>query len=294
MQPGDLKTASHIFFVVRDDGGHSDLLVQTSDTTWQAYNRYGGNSLYFGNPVGRSHTGQLQPPFDTRAHDPQSFVFNAEYPMVRWLEANGYNVSYTSGLDTDTSGSRILQHKIFLSSGHDEYWSGQRTNVEAARDAGVNLAFFSGNEMFWKTRWENSIDGTNTPYRTLVTYKETHANAKIDPTWRGRRHMARSTLQPAVRRQPAQNALTGTLFADRQSVRKSRSIVVSDLEGKMRFLAEHERRAPSGRRQPDLSKARSATSGTASRTTASVRPGLMHLSSATYSDPGKLKDYGAA
>ena len=78
---------------------------------------------------------------------------------------------------------------MFLSVGHDEYWSGgQRANVEAARDAGVNLAFFSGNEVFWKTRWETSIDGSNTPYRTLVTYKETHANAKIDPlpdVWTG-------------------------------------------------------------------------------------------------------------
>ncbi len=74
---------------------------------------------------------------------------------------------------------------MFLSVGHDEYWSGgQRTNVEAARDAGVNLAFFSGNEVFWKTRWENSIDGSGTPYRTLVTYKETHANAVIDPLTR--------------------------------------------------------------------------------------------------------------
>ena len=41
----------------------------------------------------------------------------------------------------------------------------------------MNLAFFSGNEMFWKTRWEPSIDGSNTPNRTLVTYKETHYNA---------------------------------------------------------------------------------------------------------------------
>ena len=72
--------------------------------------------------------------------------------------------------------------ELFLSVGHDEYWSGaQRTNVENARNAGVNLAFFSGNEVFWKTRWENSIDGAGTPYRTLVSYKETHANAKIDP-----------------------------------------------------------------------------------------------------------------
>ena len=42
----------------------------------------------------------------------------------------------------------IANHKVFLSVGHDEYWSGvQRANVEAARNAGVHLAFFSGNEV---------------------------------------------------------------------------------------------------------------------------------------------------
>ena len=110
-------------------------------------------------------------------------MFYAEYPMVRWLEANGYDVTYSSRHRYRSARRELLKnHKVFLSVGHDEYWSGQqRANVEAARDAGVNLAFFSGNEVFWKTRWEPSIDGTATPYRTLVTYKETHANAKIDP-----------------------------------------------------------------------------------------------------------------
>ena len=103
--------------------------------------------------------------------------------MVRFLEANGYDVSYFTGVDSDRLGSEILEHKAFLSVGHDEYWSAQqRANVEAARDAGVHLAFFSGNEVFWKTRWENSIDASGTPYRTLVCYKETHAGAKIDPS----------------------------------------------------------------------------------------------------------------
>ena len=166
------------------------MLFQTSDTTWQAYNQYGGNSLYTGSPPAgptRSATTGRSPP--ARAA-PEDWVFNAEYPMVRWLEPNGYDVSYSSGVDTDRRGAELLEHKVFMSVGHDEYWSGQqRANVEAARAAGVNLAFFSGNEIFWKTRWENSIDASGTPYRTLVTYKETHANAIIDPqappTWTG-------------------------------------------------------------------------------------------------------------
>ncbi len=67
-----------------------------------------------------------------------------------------------------------MEHKVFLSVGHDEYWSaGQRAAVEAARDDGVNLAFFSGNEIYWKTRWENN-------YRTLVSYKEGDAQGSTE------------------------------------------------------------------------------------------------------------------
>jgi hypothetical protein len=189
----DTGGASHIVFVVRDDNGASDLLFQTSDTTWQAYNRYGGNSLYQGSPAGRAYKVSYNRPFNVRGYSGgpnSSWVFSAEYPMVRWLEANGYDVSYFTGVDSDRYGGEILEHRIFLSVGHDEYWSGgQRANVEAARGAGVHLAFFSGNEVFWKTRWESSIDASNTPYRTLVSYKETHAGTPIDPadppTWTG-------------------------------------------------------------------------------------------------------------
>ncbi len=120
--------------------------------------------------------------------------------MVRWLERNGYDVSYFTGVDDRPPRRRDPRStKLFLSVGHDEYWSAeQRENVEAAREAGVNLAFFSGNEIFWKTRWENSIDGSSTGYRTIVCYKETHAGAKIDPeTKRLDRNLARPTLQPA-------------------------------------------------------------------------------------------------
>jgi len=101
-----------------------------------------------------------------------------------------------------------------MSVAHDEYWSGgQRANVEAARAAGVNLAFFSGNEIFFKTRWEPSIDGTNTPYRTLVCYKETEANAVIDPrdppTWTG--YWRDGRFSPPADGGRPENALTGTI-----------------------------------------------------------------------------------
>jgi N,N-dimethylformamidase beta subunit-like, C-terminal/Domain of unknown function (DUF4082)/Bacterial Ig-like domain/Bacterial Ig domain len=228
--------SSHIVFIVRDDSGASDLLFQTSDTTWQAYNSYGGNSLYVGSPDGRAYKVGYNRPFNTRAggtsHD---WVFDAEYPMVRWIEANGYNVSYFTGVDTDRRGAELLEHRVFLSVGHDEYWSGnQRANVEAARNAGVHLAFFSGNIMFWKTRWENSIDGSGAQFRTLVCYKETHANAKIDPlpnvwtgTWRDLRFSP-----PADGGRP-ENALIGTIFT--VNAPANNEIKVPEALGKYRF-----------------------------------------------------------
>jgi hypothetical protein len=283
--------ASHIVFIVRNDSSHSDLLFQTSDMTWQAYNRYGGNSLYFGNPAGRAYKVSYNRPFDTRFHDARSWLFNAEYPMLRWLEANGYNVSYTTGIDTERRGAEILEHKVFMSVGHDEYWSGQqRTNVEAARAAGVHLGFFSGNEMFWKTRWENSIDGTNTPYRTLVTYKETHANAKIDPSplWTGTFRDPRFSADGGR----PENALTGTLFMVNNQI-ESRSIVVSPAEGKLRFW----RNTAAASLAPNTSLVLpDGTLGYEWDTDADngFRPaGLIRLSSATYDVPGKLQDFGS-
>ncbi|MEV4457621.1 DUF4082 domain-containing protein [Microbispora sp. NPDC049633] len=205
--------ASQYIFVVRNDARDSDILLQTSDATWQAYNTYGGNSLYEGSPVGRAFKVSYNRPMVLRAARPETYFFDSEYPMIRWLEANAYDVAYTSNVDTASRGAELLGHKIFVSSGHDEYWSNEmRDNVLAARDTGVDLTFFSGNESFWKTRWENSIDGSGTQFRTLVCYKETLANRKIDPntqwtgTWRDPR------FSPPSDGGRPENAMTGTLF----------------------------------------------------------------------------------
>jgi len=176
-------TGSIIPFVVRNDASNSDLYFKTSDATWQAYNDYGGNSLYVGALLPNDHASKISynRPFITRnggggGGSGEDWFMNAEYPMIRFLESNGYDISYTTDVDVAKGSlgtNHILQHKVFLSVGHDEYWSKEERNqVEAARAAGVNLAFFSGNEVYWKTRWENSIDGTGTAFRTMVCYKE--------------------------------------------------------------------------------------------------------------------------
>ncbi len=217
---------SQIPFVVRNDSSHSDILVVTSDATWEAYNDYGGNSLYTcsvacpsGDPKAykAAYAVSYNRPFDGAftTDGGASYLYYAEYQMIQFLEQNGYDVSYTSDSDLERNPSLLLNHKTILFSGHDEYWSGpERAAVQAAEAKGVNLAFFTGNEVFWKTRWANSSDGTNTPYRTLITYKETHFDGVVDPddppTWTGAWGDPRFS-PPADGGTPS-NALTGQVF----------------------------------------------------------------------------------
>jgi hypothetical protein len=298
----DTGGASHIVFVVRNDASTSDLLFQTSDTTWQAYNNYGGNSLYAGGPAtspARAYKVSYNRPFNTRAVDNgQDWLFNAEYPMVRWLEANGYNVSYTTGVDSDRSGTLIRNHKVFLSVGHDEYWSaGQRTNVEAARNAGIHMAFFSGNEVFWKTRWENSIDGSGTPYRTLVSYKETHANAQIDPldssptwTWTGTWRDPRFS-PPADGGRP-ENALTGTIFMANDTGTPY-AITVPDADGKMRFWRNTSIATLASGQVATLPTGTLGYEWDSELDNGFRPPGLFRMSTTAVTMSGMLQDYGS-
>jgi hypothetical protein len=99
-----------------------------------------------------------------------------DYNMVRWLEREGYDVAYCTSIDTHTS-SKLPSSKAWLSVGHDEYWSWEmREHVEAARDAGVHLGFFTANCAYWQIRFEKSaVSGTEN--RIMVCYKK----AKRDP-----------------------------------------------------------------------------------------------------------------
>ncbi len=163
---------SYIVFVVRDDQRSSDLLFQSSVTTYQAYNDWGGRSLYskpratkvsFNRPYLHGYgTGQL---------------LYWELSLVRFLEKEAYDVTYTTDVDTHERGDLLSLHKAFLSTGHDEYWSWQmRDDIEAARDNGVNLAFFGANVAYWQIRFEPSPI-TGDPDRTIICYK----NRNSDP-----------------------------------------------------------------------------------------------------------------
>ncbi|WP_307147285.1 N,N-dimethylformamidase beta subunit family domain-containing protein, partial [Rhizobium tibeticum] len=240
---------NHIPFIVRDDDSHSDIVFQTSDETWQAYNGWGGANFYGGNGpatgqgAGRAYAVSYNRPIATRGGvgtyaGPQDYLFGAEYAGIYWLEQNGYDVSYMSGVDVDRYGSLLLNHKMYVDAGHDEYWSGQqRANVEAARDAGVNLQFWSGNEVYWRTRWGNSYSSDATPYRTLISYKETWSpSSSIDPSneWTGTFRDPRLS-PPAVGGGNPENSLTGQLFMVDDVGSNLQSITIPYDDANLRF-----------------------------------------------------------
>jgi hypothetical protein len=158
--------------VVRDERGAS-LLFQSSVTTAQAYNPWGGESLY--QDAGRTVPGQMATAvsFDRpyRYFGGAGPVLLWEAPFARFLERSGYDVTYTTNLDVARAGAPAPTSRgAFLSVGHDEYWAPQeRDAVEAAREAGTHLLFFGANAAYWKVRLEDP--GADGNARTVVCYK---------------------------------------------------------------------------------------------------------------------------
>jgi hypothetical protein len=195
-------TQSYAIFVLRDDRFSilnetgSDIMFQLPVNTYQAYNRWGGKSLYgcydrwggynmeeSGNcPQARkvSFDRPYAQPWNTAgafgmgageylsnvqpiASYPIKSTASWNYNMVRWLERNNLDVTYITNLDVHTRLHRLSKPKVFLTQGHDEYWTwAMRDHVTSWRDEGIHLAFLGSNTAFWQIRYENvSNNGTD-------------------------------------------------------------------------------------------------------------------------------------
>lgn len=169
---------------------YSTYLAITADTTEAAYNQWGGYSLNQG-PDGSYQTRA----FKVSLNRPTAGVgtaqgLNYEIDTVRWLENYGYDVAYTSLTNVHQHPELLLTHKAILFLGHNEYWSKSvRDGAEAARDAGVGLAFLSADDAAWQIRFDPASD--TTPDRTIVCYKSAALdplngvdNARVTVNWR--------------------------------------------------------------------------------------------------------------
>jgi hypothetical protein len=223
---------SFIFFVVRDDGGHEAIDFQTSVTTYEAYNTWGGTSLYNNLTNGSIFSGphatkvSFDRPFNPGDSNGAGHYFWFEYPMVRWAESQGLDLTYTTDVDTDLNTNPLTNHKAFLSVGHDEYWSrAMRTNLQNAINAGVNVAFFSANAMYWQIRFEPN--GAGVPDRVQVGYKDYATDTTPpgpDPQWGVNNSIVTTNWRDPVVNQP-ENALIGVMYQDQLSTASADYVV---------------------------------------------------------------------
>jgi hypothetical protein len=144
----DGTSATYAPLTVRDDTGTKHaILIQQATATWQAYNRYGGNSFYFPQANG---SGRLS--FDRPYAEGQGsgqFLL-LEQGLVFWAESKGLDVTYWTDSDLDEFGGQLPARAgtIFLP-GHDEYYSmGMRAALSQAISRGVNVASLGANSVF--------------------------------------------------------------------------------------------------------------------------------------------------
>jgi len=163
------------WFILREGKERrAPLLVQAGVSTWQAYNGWGGGSLYpFNSPGGRR---AAKVAFD-RPVERQSLrrAFEWDAPLVMFLERAGYDIAYQADIDTARDTSTLEGRRAIAVAGHNEYWAkAVRDGFERARAAGTSLAFFGANAAYWQVRYEDD-------YRTLVGYKSAAWDPETDP-----------------------------------------------------------------------------------------------------------------
>jgi hypothetical protein len=189
-----------LFFIVRpaEPGKSTSVLLQLCTNTYNAYNNWGGGSLYAYH--GRANLQGHRVSFDR----PLEGQFRQwELPFVTWAERQGYVLDYCANSDLETRPEILERYKLVLSVGHDEYWSTpMRDHLEAFIGRGGNVAFFSGNTCCWQVRSEDHA-------RALTSWKQWF---NMDPAFPTSDHRTLSTLWSHHLVKRPENQLTGVGF----------------------------------------------------------------------------------
>ena len=228
---------SHAFFVVRSPhpGRDTAIVLALSTTTWCAYNDWGGPNLYMGasrvsfeRPLPRGfltrpaasndRLANATAPGDREVSGWVEYLiqhgvgvwsgaagwYNWERRFIAWAEARGYRVDLVTSLDLHAHSDVLDAYRLYLSVGHDEYWSWEmRDTVERFVDAGGNAAFLSGNTAFWQIRIE---DGG----RSMVCWKDRAPSSDPVVGTPAERRMTGLWSHPRIGR--PENTLTGVSF----------------------------------------------------------------------------------
>jgi hypothetical protein len=163
-------------FVVRHDASTSEYLVVIGHNTYQAYNTWGGTSLYK-NVLSPSVSASAARPavvasFDRPYADSIDGPFAlSEYGFVRWAEEKGLDVSYTTDNDLDRLPETLGRHRTLVVLSHAEYWTDRaRAAVAAAVESGMNLINLGANQFYWRIQQQTGLVSA-LPDRSVYTYR---------------------------------------------------------------------------------------------------------------------------
>lgn len=195
------RTASgSAFFVVRQakPGSSSKILLQLATNTYNAYNNWGGFSVYAYNSRGNNQGSRVS------FHRPPVSQFSRwELPFVQWAEKNGYSLEFAANGDLEFHPEILSAYRLVLSVGHDEYWSTpMRDHLEEFIGKGGNVCFFSGNTCCWQIRTEE--EGT-----AFTCWKQNYFQ---DPIFKTQDHSTLSTLWSHHLLRRPETQLTGVGF----------------------------------------------------------------------------------
>lgn len=203
----------------------ADYVAVTPDTTYAAYNDWGGYNLY--DPDNNSATAagesdatlkaravkvSFERPYTSANGSSQVLVF--EVNAVRWMESRGYDLSYMSNVAVQQNPTQLLRHKAYISMGHDEYWTKEMYDaVEAARGQGVGLAFLGADAAYWQARLEPDSHGV--PNRTVVCYKVSSYRHDLarDPMYATDTTRVTTQWRDDILSRP-ENGLVGIMYSD--------------------------------------------------------------------------------
>ena len=167
------------FVVPRARSDAPAVLVQTGVNTVQAYNHWGGKSLYQSNSTEGVQAVKVS--FDRpvpawrQANLNARAPFHYDLPLIRWLEREGLDVGYQTDVDTHRDPWTLTGPRALVCAAHDEYWTCEmRGAFDAAQRAGTHMAFLGANQCYWQARYEDAE-------RTLVVYRDAGRDPEPDP-----------------------------------------------------------------------------------------------------------------
>jgi len=222
---GTTGEQQYVPLTIRDDTSTSAYVIQNSVACWQAYNLWGGYSLYYGRVgtggqdfANRARVVSFDRPYPQTWAQGAADFFGNEFPLLFHMEQLGLDLTYWTDVDLHNNPGLLAQHKALFTLGHDEYWSYEmRSAAQSALTSGTNLAFMGANACYRQIRLQPSGVGPN---RLQTCYKD----AAEDPLSRTYPEFTTVDWNQYPLNDP-ESSLVGSMY---QSVGANNDLVVTD------------------------------------------------------------------